>query len=419
MLLTIDIGTSTFKFAVWDYNGNRLSLLLLPLKAKNNIETDPSVWIDTFNECCKRTRDLSKIEAIIISGNGPTLVPVPKKNNPQENARLWTDRRAEKYNLHVSDLMQGYVDAGFFLPKILYIKNEEESLYNNTDFFVGCPEYLAYKLTGNARTVFPCKGFDRWFWNDDVLEKLKLDKEKFPSFINPGDEFGLLSASNAEYFGFKKNIPVISGGPDFFASILGSGITEPETACNRTGTSDGINLCTENYIKHDKLMSYSHPIEPYWNLSGIIGTSGKMIEEKTESLNIKNIDDFFDQAQSNIEAKNVLENISFRIKDILNIMKEMGQKTNKIHVSGGLSDYSYFNQIKADITEKVIIEGAFKEAELLGLFIIGAFKKGIYSSYKEASSALYKIKRCYEPDYSKKDLYNNRYFEYKEAKEKI
>jgi len=461
MLLTIDIGTSGFKSAVWDYDGNRAvfagSSLSAGASEGGRHETDPNQWLRAFEQCCGKLGNLKQVDAIVISGNGPTLVPILDSSlNSQFSiessaAILWLDRRAVKYQDTVSEVMGGFVDAGFFLPKILAIKNDNNELYERTKFFLGCPEYLAYALTGEARNVFPCEGFDRWFWNDSVLEKLNLDKSKFPAFIKPGDQFGILSPRISDRFGFQTNIPVFSGGPDFFASILGSGVTEPAQACDRTGSSEGINLCTQIQINDSRLMSYAHPVKPFWNLSGIINTTGKAVDWGCGLLGAASFDDFIALAKTSKAgsdslifhpylsgeraplwnasaradfsgislssagcdfANSILEGICFAIRDVLSVMNEAGGKAEQLRVTGRLAGCSYLNQLKADITRLEILEGVHKDAELLGLAIIGACSLGKFSSYKEASASLCRIERRYEPDVKKKELYEQMFMEY-------
>ena len=466
MLLTIDIGTSSFKSALWDYDGNRLSHAAVPLSIisdGNKHEADCSQWLCAFENCCRKLGSLAAVKAVIISGNGPTLVPVlgePQAGTdgirvPAENARLWLDRRAVKYQAQVSQLLGGFVDAGFFLPKILGIKNDEGELYRKTKFFLGCPEYLAYALTGEARTVFPSEGFDRWFWNDTVLEKLELAPVKFPAFIRPGDPFGTVTPSAAQYFGFAKNIPVISGGPDFFAAILGAGVMEPGQVCDRSGSSEGINLCTKNRVNDGRLMSYGHPVKPYWNLSGIISTTGKAIDWSRGLFGIDSFDDFISLARHSERgsgglvflpylagerepvlnpsaralwrgislsctrhefANSVLEGTAFAIRDVLAVMEETGEKTEQLHVTGGLAGCVHLNQIKADITGKEILEPVHKESELLGLSVIGACFLGKFASFAEASAAMVRIEKTYEPNPKYASLYDELFNEYKKNK---
>ncbi|MCL2184601.1 MAG: FGGY family carbohydrate kinase [Treponema sp.] len=481
MLLTVDIGTTNFKTALWDFDGNRLAFVSRTLSVSDNFEINPSVWLIAFDECCNELRgllethtlkagNLKDVKAIVISGNGPTLVPV--FNEYHENnflnyfslcdskARLWLDRRAVKYQDEISEVMGGYVDASFFLPKIFYIKHEENKLYNKTKFFLGCPEYLGFVLTGKAYNVFPSAGFDRWFWNESVLDKLNLSTSKFPLFIKPGDQFGMLLPFAAQKFGLTQEIPVISGGPDFYASLLGSGVTEQGQVCDRTGSSDGVNLCTLDKIKDKNLMSYGHPVKPFWNLSGFINTTGKAIDWACDLLGVKKFDDFIALAKNSKSgsggvlflpylagertlhgetsavwsaltlgkgrseiANSVLEGIGFAIKDVLSVMEKAFSKEHKhnmqteftvtnMRVTGGLAACPYLNQIKADITGLEILEGVHKEAELLGLAIIGSCSLGKFNSYPEASSAFYRIEKRYEPNPDNKKLYDDMFSEY-------
>jgi len=466
LLFTIDIGTSAFKSALWDFDGKRLCFAEVPLLISESgvlaHEADSGQWLRAFETCCARLGSLSSVQAIIISGNGPSLTPVTGEPGirqeglslPAEPARLWLDRRAAREAEEVSAIMGGFVDAGFFLPKALAIKNNEPELYRRTRFFLGCPEFLAYALTGEARSVFPAEGFDRWFWNEGILEKLKLDATKFPPFIRPGDCFGTLLAPVAGRFGFAKNIPVISGGPDFFASILGAGITRSAQACDRCGTSEGINLCTEKQIIDRRLMSYGHPVKPYWNLSGIISTTGKAIEWCRDLLGLESIDEFYSLAEGSEPgagglvflpylagerapvwdpnaravwrgislssgradfARSVLEGIGFAIRDVLTVMEEAGADAKELRVTGGPTKSGALNQIKADITGRVVLSPIYKEAELLGLAIIGARNLGKFTSFAEAASAFVRIERQYEPDIKKAALYEELFGEYRQA----
>jgi len=472
MLLTIDIGTSSLKSSIWDENIYRISFNSIPLKIKDNNdykhEINPSVWLRAFDESINKIKNDNKniiheIKAIVISGNGPSLVPVTGElslaNNVLEvsaqNARLWLDTRAVKYQKEISELMGGYVDASFFLPKTLYIKNEENEIYNRIKYFLGCPEYLAYALTGEAKSVFPCEGFERWFWNNKILEKLNLDSKKFPPFIRPGELFGVLTEKVSAHYGFKKNIPVISGGPDFFAAVLGSGVKIPGEICDRTGSSEGINLCVDSHVIDKRLMSYRHPAGNFWNLSGIINTTGKAIDWGIEILGLNNFDEFISLAKKskpgsggiifipylagerapiwnpsarsmwngislsssrNDFASSILEGIGYAIRDVISVMEESGVKAEQLRVTGKLAGCAALNQIKADITGLPVLEGNCKESELLGLAIIGACYLGKFKNYTEASSAAVKIEKTYEPNIKHKAMYDELFDKYKKIR---
>ena len=466
MILAIDIGTSSFKSALWDFEGNRRGFaaepLLISLSDGLRHEAEPEQWLRAFEDCLGRLGDLSAVEAVVISGNGPSLTPVVGEpalataglSLAAAPSRLWLDRRAGEAAAEVSALVGDFVDGGFFLPKALGIKNNEPELYEKTRFFLGCPEYLACALTGEARTVFPSAGFDRWFWNAEILGRLGLDGAKFPPFISPGERFGTLLPALARCFGFARNVPVIAGGPDFYVSILGAGAVSPGRACDRSGTSEGINACTGKRITDRRLMSYGHPVKPFWNLSGIISTTGKALEWARNLLGLADFGEFFSLAAAAAPgagglvflpylagerapiwdsaargvfrglslstdraglARSVLEGVCFAIRDVIAVMEESGARVGELRVSGAAAENGLLNQIKADITGKEILIPAHKEAELLGLAIIGACALGKYASLAEAAAALVHVESRREPDPRNTVLYDELFSEYRET----
>jgi xylulokinase len=466
VLLTIDIGTSVYKSAVWDFSGRQLDFASVPLSISLSDglrhETDGGQWIRAFETCCRKhgaAVRLSSVEALVISGNGPSLVPVFGGTQfssaylgvPAAPARLWLDRRATEAAGQVSAACGGFVDASFFLPKALDIKINEPWLYERTEYFLGCPELLAFALTGETRTVFPSDGFERWYWNDSILERLCFEKEKLPPFIRPGEPFGGLIPGIAARFGFMPDIPVIAGGPDFFAAILGCGAVKPGQACDRAGTSEGINACTEKFIADSRLMCYGHPVKPFWNLSGIVSTTGKAVQWGRDLLGVETYDEFFalaETAQAGAGglvflpylagerapvwnpsargmlrglslsagraefARSVLEGIGFAIRDIIAIMEETGAGIDELRIAGAASGSGLLNRIKADITRKSMLVPRHKEAELLGLVIIGFCALGKHASFAEAAGTLVHIDKTYLPDENNAALYNELFEQY-------
>ncbi|MDR1105908.1 MAG: hypothetical protein LBL44_06085 [Treponema sp.] len=467
MILAIDIGTSNFKAALFDFSGGRRAFASEPLEIRmtgGRHEADPRRWLAAFEACCARLDSqagpLANVEALSLSGNGPTLVPAGKNAEGAFDradaaalgpARLWLDRRAGKEAGAVSAAAGAFVDGGFFLPKALHIKNREPELYEKTGFFFYCPEFLAWVLTGEARTVFPSEGFERWYWTAETLDRLGLDPLLFPPFISPGETIGTLLPSVAGRFGFRKAVPVIAGGPDFFTAILGSGAVRPGMVCDRSGTSEGINLCTEKRIADRRLMSYGHPVKPYWNLSGIISTTGKAIDWARTLLGFDDYDDFY-AAASGAEAgadgviflpylegeraplwdpeargvffgmngsttrsclaRAVAEGICFAVRDVISVMEEAGAAAPSLRVTGGTSRSPVLNHIKADVTGKdvISIEG---NAELAGLAALALAALGKYGSPGEAASALAKSGTVFHPNEKKARLYEKTFDRYR------
>jgi xylulokinase len=464
LLLVIDIGTSAFKSALFGFDGKKSASAVLPLSITSGNdgrhEADPMQWLRAFEEACRRLGPLGKAEALVISGNGPSLTAVTGEPScgagglrlEAAPARLWLDRRAEKEAAAVSALMEDFVDSSFFLPKALGIKNQEPGLYEKTRAFLSCPEYLACALTGEKRTVFPSEGFDRWYWSGEALEKLGLDAEKFPPFIAPGDTIGTLLPAVAGTFGFSQPLPVIAGGPDFFTAILGAGVVRPGQVCDRSGSSEGINLCTEKKISDKRLMSYGHPVKPWWNLSGIISTTGKAIDWARDLLGIAGYEEFDALAAGAEEgellflpylagerapiwdphargmflglslstgkaelARAAAEGICFAVRDVITVMEETGAAVGELRVAGGGAQGAFLNQLKADITGRDVLVPARQDAELLGNACVGAAALGKYRTPGEAAEALVETGQTYHPDEKKSARYDRMFAAYREA----
>jgi xylulokinase len=468
LILAVDIGTSTFKAALFSYDGICRNLAAVPLGAAagGDYEADPAAWLEAFRTALGRLGPLGETEAAVISGNGPTLVPVTGEPGwegegeafrlrlPAASARLWLDRRAGEESTAVSALAGGFVDPSFFLPKALWIKNRQPRLYEETRYFLSAPEFLAYALTGEARTIFPSRGFERWFWTEEILAALDLDRKRFPPFIFPGETIGGVAAAPARAWGLPPGLKVIAGGPDFFVSILGTGTISPGRACDRSGTSEGINLCTQERVVDPRLMSYAHPIDPHWNLSGIISTTGKAAAWVKELLGLgdRSFDEFYTLAASAKPASGglvflpylageraplwdpaargvlaglslstgrgelaraVIEGAAFAIRDVITVMEECGCPVGELRVTGGPAESGFFNQVKADVCGRPFLLPVQREAELLGLAIIGSAALKKYGNLKEAAEVLVKIKKIFTPQDKYRSLYAGMFDRYR------
>jgi xylulokinase len=464
LILAVDIGTSTFKAAIFSRDGACLRQAAIPTPTDGG-EAEGGLWLAALEAALARLGDLGArgLEALLISGNGPSLVPVTgdplisggRFSLPAGRALLWLDRRAEEESAEVSNLTGAFVDAGFCLPKALWIKKHRAELYERTRHFLFVPEYLAFALTGEARTVFPSRGFERWYWTGETLEKLGLESDKFPPAAAPGELIGTVSAGAASHFGLPRGLRVFAGGPDFFMSILGSGVRAAGQVCGRSGSSEGINLCTGERISDPRLMSYGHPIKPLWNLSGIISTSGRALAWVRELLGLgalpyealyelaaeapagaggliflpylageraplwdphaRGVFQGLSLATGRAElARAVSEGVCFAILDVITVMEDCGAPVGEIRVTGGPSASPFLNQLKADITRRPVLLPAQRDAELLGLAIVGATALGAYASLAEASGALVNIERVFtprqEPRYQERfDMYRELY----------
>lgn len=364
MIFAVDIGTSYFKASVVDIEGEIIFSSRVELKITgegNKREADPKLWVDAFFNVYDSISNKikSSLEAIVISGNGPTILPVDSSGRPLSNASLWMDSRSHETSSQLIEKLGHFVPGNFYLSKVFWYMKKEPEIYNSAKWFISCPEYLCYELTGNAFTLLPGDGFLPYYWDDSKLNKLGIDKSKMPDYS------GLF-----EIHGYFKNIPVICAGPDFLMSVLGSGSVEPGIVCDRTGTSEGLNYCSDKDIEIEGLRTLPHVIPGLYTLAGLIPDSGDLIDNGKEDLLI---DKFSNQ---------------------LSLMVDNGLNIKDVRVIGGHSAIEELNMKKAKVLNcplKVYAAGA----ELVGNAALGYFILGKYESLIEACRIMVKETACY------------------------
>jgi len=376
--------------------------------------------------------------ALVVSGNGPTLVPAGKDGRPLDFAMTWMDRRGVEEAELISAATGRYVDPTFYLPKALWLFRHKPRVYRDTRHFLSCPDFVDFFLTGQARTVLPSEPFQPYIWTAEAIERLGMDPAKFPPFIRPGERVGEVRRQAAEVLGVPAGTPVFAGGPDFIMPLLGTATVAPGRACDRAGTSEGVNLCTRTPIADRRLLCLPHIIEGFHNVSGVISTSGKALEwfkhiSGRERMDYESL--FEDLCQVPPGARGLLflpylageraplwdpyargcfigltvrhgrremtravvESVGFAIRDVLEVMGENGLAVEELRVTGGQARSPLWNQIRADITGRRILVPEIMDSELLGDVIVGLYALGQYPTLAEAAEDLVRIRRRYDP----------------------
>ncbi|MCH3918603.1 MAG: hypothetical protein LKE40_14315 [Spirochaetia bacterium] len=464
MILTVDIGTTTLKTALADTHGvlSHLSIQRLENHIEGPVaECNPYQYLQGLQEAVK-TLPKQQVEAIIISGNAPTVVPVcgmPTVGNglltlKAAPARLWLDQRGKEFSPRVSQAVGSHIDGSFYLPKILRIKEKEPELFEQVTCFLTNSEYLVYALTGTAATVFPAKHLGQYYWTDSLLDTFGLDRNLFPPFVSPGTILGTLTKKAADALGLSQKTKVIAGGPDFYLSILGSGACSPHLACDRSGTSEGINLCISKQVTSTPLMCYEHPADSnLWNLSGVISTTGAAIDWGMRLLGLAKDDyrTFINMAKTagktdvlfhpylngerapiwNSEltgnlsglrlttgrgeiALAIMEGICLAIYDVMDTMGKLGEAATCLYITDNHSDMGFLSQLKSTVLQLETRDLTDKPVELMGLSMLASTSLGYYGNLKEADAHLSRPTVAYHPDRKAGTYYHEKYLRFKE-----
>ncbi|MBK5200549.1 MAG: hypothetical protein JJE21_03340 [Spirochaetaceae bacterium] len=463
MILSYDIGTTTLKIALIDEKGNfynyKVQKLLTNISDKK-AECNSGDYL-TFLSLYLKEIDTNLIEAISISGNGPSIVAILDEPEINESlikvkaypTRTWLDKRGASKSSIVSEYQGEYIDSSFLIPSVLAMREDDKAMFDNTKSFLSTDGFVNFALTGVKATVNTPKGLMKYYYDDKLLEHFNLPKSKFPKIVDSGIVLSTISEEIANEFNIRKDIPVITGGVDFYVNILGSRASKVGVICDRTGTSEGLNLCNDRPINIKGMLIYEHPIKNYWNISGIISTTGAAIDWARNILNMndQSYNDFYKLASAgkddsdllflpylngerapiwdskakgvifgmNLEtsraeiAEAVVRGTCLAIKDVIKTMEAYGAIINEINAANSHTLNNYYLQLKSDITGKKINIIESKSPELLGLAMISYTNLGRYKNLIEAIEAMSKVSITYIPNFENFEKYEKMYDRYK------
>lgn len=455
MILAVDLGTSSAKAALFERDGAclaaaRAGLRHSPWGEKPGQGIDPEDWYIAFKEllvALSAETNLGSLDCVVVSGQGPTLFPIGPAGETLYGAITWLDRRAVKESEDIEAILGRALDPAYNLPKALWFQRHLPEVYERTSHFSSCPEYVCARLSGVWATFLPAEGYQAIIWDEASLGKLGLDRDKFPPFVSPGAILGTVSPAASGDTGLPVGTPIVAGGPDFLVALLGTATVAPRRACDRSGTSEGINLCWEPGLPRDpRLLYMPHFVRPYENISGVVSTTGGALSWFMDKVEPGlDHEGFFRLAAEaspgagsllflpylsgeraplwdpeargafiglSLEhgraelARAVAESAGFAMRDVIGVMESTGARIDELRATGRPSSNRIWNQIKADVTRKAIAVPVFREAELLGGLCLGLVALGDYAEPAKAAEDLVKIGEVFEPQATLEAVYD-------------
>lgn len=467
--LCADIGTSSLKAALVSDKGQVLSFSKIEFsstdKSKIALEwfTALKESINAIKNELKKTENIScssnlfdlktdtiKIDAICISGNGPTIV------SEDGTTLLWNEDISSKKgissqpidlpkpadssknedfrNLLPSPLKEKFSHS-LFLPRLLAFKNLYNKQFTEQKIFSG-PEYLIWRLSDTQITILPESRYESAYWNDQVLDAIfgntntgasqKNNKStkpgsspenaestrinSFPSigpFVSPGYDSGKITDKAAQELGISSNAKVIAGGPDFTVALIGTNTLSEGKLCNRAGSSEGLNWCTSKPVFASGIRTLPSVIPGLWNASVLSNNSGDKIAdckktyEKENNIQIS----YTDYIQLCLEKKDkkgeqVLKELSDFFKDGISKIRTFSKENNialcdTVMVTGGQAKNPLWLTHKAENAEINLAICEVPDSELIGDAVLASYGLGLYDSIQTAAEQMVKIKNVF------------------------
>jgi len=308
-LLGIDLGTSAVKALVVD--GDHLRIVgsgegpcEVHRPAPGWSEQDPQAWWHATHVAVAAALSAAatrlgrsdmevaeRVSALGLAGQMHGLVTLGARGEVLRPCILWNDQRSA---LQCSALERrvgaerivawtgNRVHPGFTLPKLLWMGEQEPSLYARIRHILLPKDWLRWTLCGElAQEVTDASGTScldpgRRRWSEEMVSAAGIDPTWLPRVVESSEVVGLLGAAAAESLGLRRGTPIVAGAGDQAAAAVGMGIVE-DGACSATIGTSGVVFVARTRHAPDaegRLHAFCHAAPDLWHQMGVVLSAG-------------------------------------------------------------------------------------------------------------------------------------------------
>lgn len=451
--LGIDLGTSSIRALLLSFNGD----VLAQSQENYNFNTPKNSWAEQnpeewWDACCRvvievtQTAGLStdSIIGLSFSGQMHGLVTLDIDGNVIRPAIIWCDQRSrievEFLNSQFTrqewqDLTLNPTAAGFLLPSLLWLRNNEPTHFRMIKTVLLPKDYLRYRMTGTLATDYSdaagTSAFDvkRACWSRILLEKLDLNLNIFPPILASTSDCGAVLPEIATALCISPSCRVFCGAADQVMQAVGNGIVGTGTGSVTVGTGGQVlapmssplvlpamNAHVFNFID-DKSWFFlganlSAGLALRWLRDNILvgmtykemdqmasevplGSDGViflpyLLGERTPHMDPSATAQFtglrFVHNRSHL-IRALLEGVAFALKESFELLPDEN-KPSRVFISGGGAQSPLWRQIIADVLDQSLLLSAGAEQAALGAAVIAAYGSGLFNTLSEAVTIL-------------------------------
>ena len=299
-ILTFDVGTTAIKTCLFDR-----ALKCLAIRTdeytlsteEGTVELACDVYWDTICHAVaqiKKEAPEAQVQAICLTTQGETMIPVDREGNPLHRAVVWLDDRAKDQAEKISKILTnkdmyyrtGVTDMNGFvpLPKLLWFKEQRPDIYEKTYKFLLLEDFILHRLTGafvTEKSLLTSTAYydirDDRYWTE-LLEQLDLDVEKLPQILDCGAMAGLLREQAQKELGLGSDVKVFAGAMDQIAAAIGGGGLQNGVVTATVGTAmvltsaiNSMDECTdETLIVYRGIQENQYAILPICSTAGAV-----------------------------------------------------------------------------------------------------------------------------------------------------
>ncbi len=478
-LLGIDLGTSSVRAVVVREDGVISGIagqdypILTPSPGK--AEQNPESWWKATCNAIKQAVSIAGISGkdlagISFAGQMHGGVFLDNDDNHVSPAIIWADTRSSEILDDLTGLLAhdrfdsilcNRLFTGTQAATLYWFKRRDPATWRKIRRILLPKDWLRFKMCGlfntepsDASSTFL---FDLGLreWSKDVLSALDVPVEFLP-FVTTSHQHIADTDGIEDETGLPDGIPVILGGADQAAALLGNGILDKGILMVSIGT--GGQLVTPVHTPSPSpelaLNLFCHLPENRWYSLGATLSGGLCLrwfrettcpdtsfEELTheasqtppgamglrfrpylagrrlpvtDSKATGAFDGLTISHTRGHMVRAIMEGVVCELRELYDIMEKMGSKPERIIASGGFTRSPVWLQIMADIFSLPIEISGVKEHAGFGAALLAGIGTDVFSSYVDAIRVVPPSKQVVEPRNEWKDMYTDLYTKYAE-----
>jgi xylulokinase len=441
-VLAIDVGTTQVKTAIVDAAG----LVVWDARQRHALMSPQPGWAEQDAEGWWRlictslqsapAETLSRLAAVCVTGHNPTLVCVGRDGIPRRSAITWADSRAVAEARTLSARVGRPVDASSNVSKATWLRTHEPEVLADGRLLQSF-DYIGYELTDTFVATSAIPGWPAW--DAAIFDASGLD----PALLPPpgpriGSIMGEVSATAARATGLQPGLPVVVGLVDGLASWIGTRTLDHGELYAGAGTSAGANLCWNTRLDDPRrrIFSLPHPLGGRFMPGGPMSSGSRFLDWLAQDVCRADISTLIAEARSVPPGANgllalpyltgertpmsdplargvfigldgrhsrahmaraALEAVAFALRDVMEVMIELGANVTVVRVGGGGAASDTWNQIKADVLGRPVIVPRVRDASMMGAAVVAAWGAGFYATGDDAARAMVHLSATFDP----------------------
>ncbi|MEJ5230127.1 MAG: xylulokinase [Pseudothermotoga sp.] len=475
----LDIGTTGIKGILVDEDGKIQAIegerLALFTPQPGWSEQDPQEWWSAAKEVLKKLSQRAKqmngeIRAISTSGQMHSLVTLDENGEVLRSAILWCDQRTHLQCEKITQSLGGEekvlqrvgnsILPGFTLPKILWVRENEQQIYEKIDKILLPKDFINYMLTNEIATDHSDASGTMLYnifemnWDREVLKVLDIPREMLPKIVASNEIIGRVKKDLCEELELDERTIVVAGGADNACAALGISVTEPGDIMISLGTSGTVlgptlgrdpdpegrvhffaHTVSQTRYHMGVTLSATYSLE--WFKERFLNADYQTINEEVQKIPIgsngviflpylngersphkdphaRGV--FFGLSSFNGKwdlVRAIFEGVAFGIRDSFEVLKEIGICAENVRITGGGSKSPVWNAMLADVLNTEIQKPLIDEGASYGAAIL-AFSGFEGVDPAEISKTWFRIKDRTKPQSENTEKYEKAYHKFRE-----